>query len=259
MNIRHTFIPWIFVSAMMPGMTLQAATLPEILPKDAVGTRTEQEAGRTLEKLTREEVQADTARRASDRESRLLAHYREKLLHQLETLQAAEKGIEAERASLRRVRLEVGPMMEEMLNTLDAVLANDRPFLKNEREARLARLRTLMSDPSVDDGQRMDAILDAYQVEVSYGLTVGVEEGRHVDGELVTFLRLGRLGYFALNPQKATGERWVDGRWEALDEKTVAALLTVIDTASGKRPPDVMFLPKTLFPTPLATDEDTQS
>ena len=80
-----------------------------------------------------------------EREARLLAHYRDKLAASLSRLEASEAAIEAERESVRRMRMETGPLMDEMAASLAEVVAADRKFLAGERRARLENLRAVFS------------------------------------------------------------------------------------------------------------------
>ena len=202
LSIKH----WALGVALTLGVaTTHGATVPEILAKDQTGLEQAQAAGRTLEALATQEEAAKVAKQLATREARLLEHYRNKLKAQLERLKAAEVGIEAEREALRQVRLETGPLMDEMNASLRRLVDADLPFLSAERQARLAQLDRVMADPTIDDGRRMDVLLDAFQVELTYGLTVGAENGTNEAGEWVTYLRLGRLGYFALSPNKKNG------------------------------------------------------
>lgn len=236
--------------------TTHAATVPDILAKDEIGTVKAQAAGRTLETLTAEEEAAKVAKQLATRELRLLEHYRDKLHAQLERLKTAEAGIETEREALRQVRLETGPLMDEMVASLKRLVAADQPFLSAERQARLAQLERVMADPTIDDGRRMDVLLDAYQVELTYGLTIGAENGTNEAGELVTYLRLGRLGYFAVNPNKETAMRYVDGRWVPVEDKDVALLLRARAVALGEMVPDVLLVPASVLPEAV-THQDT--
>lgn len=245
LSIKH----WALGVALTLGVaTTHGATVPEILAKDQTGLEQAQAADRTLEALATQEEAAKVAKQLATREARLLEHYRNKLKAQLERLKAAEVGIEAEREALRQVRLETGPLMDEMNASLRRLVDADLPFLSAERQARLAQLDRVMADPTIDDGRRMDVLLDAFQVELTYGLTVGAENGTNEAGEWVTYLRLGRLGYFALSPNKKTAMRYVDGRWVAVDPEDVEPLLRVREVALGKALPDVLLVPERVLP-----------
>ena len=224
---------------------LSAADLNQVLAQDRQGTAASVRAAGEVEKLREktDDIQAD--RQSTDRENRMLEHYRTKLTAQLERIETAAATLEKEREELRNVRIHIYPLMEEMHGAIRAFVEADKPFLKAERTARLANLEKLMTDPALTDAQKMDALLDAYQVEVSYGYTVGAESGTLENGELVDFLRVGRLGWFAVNDAKGTAYAWNAERkaWEAVGSDRVRSLTAAVKVASGVTPPDLMLIP----------------
>lgn len=253
------------VTGLMAGLGLAtwatglwAADLPQILEKDRQGTAASVSAAGEVERLQAKTDDLQAERQAAERENRMLEHYRNKLQGQLVRIEEATKTLEAEREDLRNVRIHIYPLMEEMHQTIKAFVEADKPFLKGERSARLARLDTLMVDPTLTDAQKMDALLDAYQVEVSYGYTVGAESGTLENGELVDFLRIGRLGWYAINEAKGTAYTWNAEKkvWETLDGDWAEALSDAVKVAAGLTPPDVMLMPAVLVAqTPLAPIE----
>ena len=111
-NFRKTALA--LASAFMMAGAAGAAGLPDILERDAAGTSAAQKAGAELARLVDGKDDAEAARRMEEREARLLAHYRDKLAASLSRLEASEAAIEAERESVRRMRMETGPLMDEM-------------------------------------------------------------------------------------------------------------------------------------------------
>lgn len=224
---------------------VMAADLPQILAKDRQGTSASVTAARDVENLQAKTDDFQAERQSTDRENRMLEHYRNKLAAQLERIEVATANLEKEREELRNVRIHIYPLMEEMHTAIRAFVEADKPFLKAERRARLANLENLMVDPTLTDAQKMDALLDAYQVEVSYGYTVGAESGTMENGELVDFLRVGRLGWFAVNEPKDTAYAWNTDKkaWEVLEGDWAKTLAAGVKVAAGVTPPDVMLIP----------------
>ena len=105
-NFRKTALA--LASAFMMAGAAGAAGLPDILERDAAGTSAAQKAGAELARLVDGKDDAEAARRMEEREARLLAHYRDKLAASLSRLEASEAAIEAERESVRRMRMETG-------------------------------------------------------------------------------------------------------------------------------------------------------
>ncbi len=240
------------VTSLIAGFGLTAlsagvwsADLPQILDKDRQGTTASVSAANEVEKLQAKTDDFQAERQSMDRENRMLEHYRNKLAAQLVRIEEATANLEKEREELRNVRIHIYPLMEDMHAAIKAFIKADKPFLKAERTARLANLENLMVDPALTDSQKMDALLDAYQVEVSYGYTVGAESGTLDNGELVDFLRVGRLGWFAINEAKGTAYTWNTDKntWEELGGDWAKTLAAGVKVAAGVTPPDVMLIP----------------
>ena len=239
-NFRKTALA--LASAFMMAGAAGAAGLPDILERDAAGTSAAQKAGAELARLVDGKDDAEAARRMEEREARLLAHYRDKLAASLSRLEASEAAIEAERESVRRMRMETGPLMDEMAASLAEVVAADRKFLSGERRARLENLRAVLADPTLTDGQKMDVLLDAWQVEASYGLTVGADRGVNA-----VFLRIGRLLHAEVSEDGRRARIETADGWRELSEKDAAMLAEAVKTASGAAAPDLMLVAESLL------------
>src|SRR3546814_6970753 len=84
------------------------------------------------------------------------------------------------------------PLMLRMTDSLEKFVALDLPFLHNERQARIDNLKQALGDPQVNAGEKFRRILEAYQIEVDYGRTLGVER-IDIDGRSMDVLRVGRI------------------------------------------------------------------
>lgn len=217
---------------------------------------------------------ANTAARASqqrinqidDQTQQMLEHYRAATFQaqqlnvyaqQLEQLAAAQ---DSEKASLQRQLADVDqtdqqivPLMLRMVDSLDKFVSQDLPFLREERQERVASLKRLMTDPSVNVAEKYRRILEAYQVEAGYGLTLGAERTQ-VGDKMVDVLRVGRTALFYLSADGDSAGRWDarQGRWVDLSgsyigdvrkglriarEQTAADLLTLpMPTLTGAKP-----------------------
>ncbi len=117
------------------------------------------------------------------------------------------------------IERQISPLMQRMLDAIERFVELDVPFLKDERLARVRRLREtlLLSDVSVSE--KFGAVLSAYQIESEYGRTIDAYSGTLPDSEkVVDFLRFGRV---ALVYQTTDGEE--SGRWNS-ETKTFEVL-----------------------------------
>ncbi len=97
------------------------------------------------------------------------------------------------------IERDLAPMMREMVSLLDQFVTNDLQFQidgEDGRRARIDRLYELVDDAEVSQAERYRVILNAYEIEASYGRSVVVyEETVLEDGApvIVDVLRIGRV------------------------------------------------------------------
>lgn len=171
---------------------------------------------------------------------------------QLEALLGAQ---EAEKVSLRqqlvdieRTERELTPLMLRMLDSLDKFVTLDLPFLKQERRERVDNLKRLMSDPEAASAERYRRLLEAYQIEIDYGRSLGVERaqiGSEGSAREVDVLRIGRASLFYLTLDGEEAGRWdaAGKKWETLDKEWRASIKKGLKIAREISAPDVLYLP----------------
>ena len=172
-------------------------------------------------------------------------------IRDLITSQKAEmKSIDQQIEELKNTGKEITPLMVRMLNTLEKFVALDVPFLPEERQERITKLKTMMKRADVSVSEKYRRILEAYQVENEYGRTIESYRGIHkTDGKELTvdFLRVGRL---ALMFQSLDGE--ISGIWDTdakswteLPSGSEKSLRKGIKIARKQMAPDLIRLPMT--------------
>ena len=82
-----------------------------------------------------------------------------------------------------------------------------------------------LGDPQVNAGEKFRRILEAYQVEIDYGRTLGVER-LDIDGQTADVLRVGRVALYALAPDGTAPRIWdaAAGHWQALSRGDAATI-----------------------------------
>jgi hypothetical protein len=128
-------------------------------------------------------------------------------------------------ADLDRAGEDLMPLMLRMTDSLEKFVALDLPFLHDERRQRIDNLKQALGDPQVNAGEKFRRILEAYQIEVEYGRTLGVERA-DVDGNTMDVLRVGRIGLYALTPEGDDPKMWnaQTKKWDALSRGNAAAI-----------------------------------
>jgi hypothetical protein len=164
-------------------------------------------------------------------------------------------GLEESTAELERRMHESRLLQTSLQDTLNVIMARlegsvarDLPFLRDEREHRLASLGEEFARPEVTGAEKLRRLLEAMQVEMEYGKTVDVsQEEILLDGEpiFVDVLRVGRLALFWRTPDGAktgTFDRatWT---WVELPDKYGRTIARAIEMASRIRPVQLIALP----------------
>lgn len=114
------------------------------------------------------------------------------------------------------------PLVTEMIDGLDQFVRLDLPFLSEERQVRVDRLRASLSDPQDSLAATLRKTFEAYEAEAEYARTLETYRQRIRLGDRereVDVLRFGRLGllYRTLDRQALGAWNAVQGQWVALD------------------------------------------
>lgn len=147
-----------------------------------------------------------------------------------------------------RLQAVINDTLRAVLLRLEEVVAEDQPFLAEERSHRLESLRRQMAQPEVAPAEKLRRLLEALLVEAKYGETVEVtQEPILIDGEenFVDLLRIGRLSLFWQTPDgKRTGTYDpVAGRYVALPEGDLRSIKQAMEMASNMRVIELLSLP----------------
>lgn len=195
----------------------------------------------------------------SDSARALLEKYRAQLwkaqqlqlyVRQLEaTLQEQEQRkatLKEQLQRLERTREELVPMLVRMVDGLESFLALDLPFLSEERNERITRLRKTLSDPDLPVSEQYRRVFEAYQVEADYGRSLEAWRGP-LDGQpqIVDYLRVGRMAWYYLNLDGQSAWQWdrARNRWDEVPSKLVPSIRKGLRVASEQAAPELLSLP----------------
>jgi hypothetical protein len=142
----------------------------------------------------------------------------------------------------------VTPLMLRMIDSLDAFVALDLPFLLDERQERIEELRKMMPRADVTNAEKYRRIMEAYQIENDYGRSIEAyratlgRDGREVT---VDFLRFGRIALVYQTLDEAERGVWdqTSGSWQPLDASYRSAIRQGLRIARKQAAPDLIFLP----------------
>jgi hypothetical protein len=137
------------------------------------------------------------------------------LAGQAEEIEVLERSI----TDVAVIERQVLPLMLRMIDSLETFIALDVPFLLEERQQRVARLRALMSRSDVTVAEKCRRVFEAYQIENEYGRTIEsytaklALDGASFDAE---YLRIGRLSLLYRTVGSQQVGYWDGDGWQAL-------------------------------------------
>lgn len=203
-----------FVAVTMTGLSgaAGAATTQELIDAGEARAASAQADQRRIEQVADQIDQLVVDYQTEAKVVDGLVIYNSLLQRQIDN-QEAEMGAIAE--SIQNVELierQITPLMTRMLDSLEAFVELDTPFLLEERRDRLTRLRNMMDRSDVSPSEKLRQILEGYSIENDYGRTIEAYKGSlEVNGNAleVDFLRIGRV---SLTYQSVGGA--VTGAWD---------------------------------------------
>lgn len=175
--------------------------------------------------------------------------------HLAALVESQEKESESYLAQIDEIKLTrqgVVPLMYKMIDGLQETIENDLPFKRQSRLNRVEKLRATMTRADVSDAEKYRRILEAYQIEVDYGIKLSSYASRveiSKDKVLeVDVLHLGRISLVARNLNGTQYWSWdqTEDQWQELDSSMKSELDKAYDIAGQQAAPSLITLPVSL-------------
>ena len=224
------------------GAQLQEALAAQV-QVDKDGAANQKELDQIRERIQDAKVRADQA--SADADS--LERYNNQLEVQVRAQQTDIASIEKQLTEIDTTNREVQPLMQQMVDTLAQFVSLDIPFQLDERQARVQGLKDMMARADVTISEKYRRILEAYQIELEYGRTLGTYQGRlgaGADARTVEFVQLGRV---SLMYRTIDGSE--TGYWDATKKTWVSdagykqAVEAAIGVANRSRAAELLTVP----------------
>ncbi|AWL11354.1 hypothetical protein HMF8227_00859 [Saliniradius amylolyticus] len=150
--------------------------------------------------------------------------------------------------NIEGVKRGVVPLMYRMIDSLEKFIDLDLPINLDERNARVAKLRDLMSRSDVTTSEQFRQVLEAYLVELEYGTRIRAYQGElSYNGQQISadFFNLGRTALLALSLDQKNAWVWNnDARaWEELGDEYIGSVTKAVKMAKKLVPSDLVKLP----------------
>jgi septal ring factor EnvC (AmiA/AmiB activator) len=149
---------------------------------------------------------------------------------------------------VQNIERDILPLMAKMTDSLETFVELDAPFLLDERQRRIERIRRNMESANISVAEKFRVLLDAYKIENEYGRTIEASRGilRQGDTErTVDFLKVGRAAvYYQTLDGEETGF-WHPQRkeWVVLPDGDADLIQTGLNVAREIVPPELLVVP----------------
>jgi hypothetical protein len=152
--------------------------------------------------------------------------------------------------SIDETRQGIVPLMFRMIDSLEKFIELDIPINLEERQARVERLREIMTNSNVTVSEQFRQVVEAYQIELEYGSNILTYQGKlDYEGTEVTvdFFNLGRTALVALSLDQKSAWIWDNASrsWQALEGTYIADIVTAVRMGNKLLPPGLLRLPLT--------------
>ena len=160
--------------------------------------------------------------------------------------------IDQQISDIEQTRQGVVPLMYKMIDGLKQTVKNDKPIRIEQRNLRIEKLETMMTVANVSDAEKYRRILEAYQIELDYGIKLGVYQGKiTLDDDKtieVNILYLGRISLIARNFNQDKYWAWEqkEKAWTLLDSSLNSDLNHAYAVANKDVAPSLLTLPVSL-------------
>ena len=147
------------------------------------------------------------------------------------------------------IERQITPTMLRMLESLDIFIKNDVPFLLDERNNRVQRLRDAVASADITTAEKFRAVLEAFNIVGNYGRTIEAYTGSlPIDGvnREVNFLKIGRISLIYQTADRETNGVWdqANREWVQLtNEEFRNYIAQGLQIAREQVAPDILMIP----------------
>ena len=174
----------------------------------------------------------------------ITARYNVQIEQQLGSQQDEIASLEAQIAGLDATAVEVQSLLARMFDELVAFVANDVPFFKEQREARIQVLRELMTNIEATPSEKYRRLVEAYQIELEYGRTMSAYKGALADGREAELVRLGRVSLLYRTADGTESGYWDnESKGWVEDSDSAAAIEEALRIAKEETAADLIRVP----------------
>ncbi|MAD45970.1 MAG: hypothetical protein CMI02_10210 [Oceanospirillaceae bacterium] len=203
-----------------------------------------QQSQAKIEKLDDKALSLQAEFRQLKAEKEQLALYNRQMESIVDSQNQELASLDRQIAEIEQTERGVLPLMSRMVDSLEQFVRLDTPFLPQERSARVALLKDLLTRADVTVSEKFRRVLEAYQVEVDYGRNIEAYRGQE-NNISYDFLRIGRLALYRISNDGEQAWLWHKGKgeWLALDSGYLRDLRQALKVAQQTSAPELLVVP----------------
>ena len=229
--------------AMLATATAHAAKISDVSAESQRWMVASAESQKRVDTISDQRNDLSDKFRSTLRESEGIKLYIQQLRAQIDSQAGEMEVIKNETREIERTSIDILPLMQNMLSSLDQFVVLDIPFLREERIARVQKLKDMMPRADVTVSEKYRRIVEAYQIEMEYGRTIEAYS-TEVQGKVVDVLRVGRIALLYQTPDgketaywDATKKAWV------VDDHYADGVHEGLKVARKQTSPDLLIVP----------------
>lgn len=233
---------------LLPSVVGAAATPKEVHKQMTLALASEAKAQEQYVKWTDEKISLSADIRDMKATDAWLEFQTEKYARYIKKQEAVIAELQRRKEEAKRIRMELEPFLETVVNTLEQFVASDLPFLAEERAMRIAFLRDSLDDYRLGLSEKLRRVFEALFIETEYGRNISATTTElNLNGvpTRVSVFRLGRTALFYHAVDGSTAGVWDrdTASWKELDAAFARTLRRAKDMADRKRAVELLDLP----------------
>ena len=234
--------------SMAVGLSAGAQSLNQVLDGQERRTRLAQESQERVDNIVQQTRSLEEEYKAVLKEIDGLQVYNTLLQRQVDNQEIDKQDLSNSIDQVEVINRQIVPLMVRMIDSLDEFIALDVPFLLDERQNRVAGLRTLMERQDVTVAEKFRKVMEAYQIENEFGRTIEASKDTlDIDGATkeVDVLRVGRIALVYQTTDGSLSGRWDQDQrqWTSLGNEYRNQIKFGLQIARKQVAPDLVLLP----------------
>jgi hypothetical protein len=250
-HIKLFILPLIIGLALLNTSSAETTTLDSAVETKLQGQKDVVKSQNKVDSLVNQTKDLVQEYRDAIRKTDSLGTYNGQLTKLIKQQKVSLNAIKRQLDNVEETQRNIVPLMIKMISTLEKFVELDLPFLTQERQQRVADLKSVMDRPDVSLPDKYRRIMEAYQIEMEYGRTIeAYTDTINIDGSeyTVDVLRVGRLliSFQTLDGKLSGMWNKEIKDWEEVSSEYDRSIKQGIQIAKKQAPPELIKLPLNL-------------